>query len=460
MPAIAFDQFSGGLDRRNSQAMSAANVLWNLRNAYITTGKKIRKRPCLTRVATLEAGTVGLKAAGGKLNTFYGNGTITHANPLFVANKVAHPSAALDVVRAHYAEMFNGFLYCSVEYSDGSVKHHYLDGTSPTHIADANCPNTKQVRKLQQKIYAQDGPDVSFCKTGAPRNWSAASDAGTIPAGINASGSDQVTALGNFKGDLGIFFADSIQVWNVDADPANNALRSTADGVGTIHPKTPATLAGDLIFLGKMGFRSLSLIALTDNLQENDVGSAIDALRTEISDSDDPESVYYPNLGQLWTINRSRAYVYSFARSVKLSAWSFFDFPITIDASTVLSNELYARSGNAVYKVDPAAYNDDGQVPLVEIEMYFQDNKAPGVLKQFIGFDGVVRGSPEIAFRFDPRNTDLITPYYSISGDMRPSDLFPMELTATSIAPVWRHQANEELQIDQLLCHYENLGVL
>jgi hypothetical protein len=440
--------------------MSSANILWVLRNAYITTGKKIRKRPCLTRIATLEAGTAGLKAAGGKLNTFYGSGTITHANTLFRANKVSHPSLALAVTKAHFAENFNGFLYCSVEYSDGSVKHHYLDGTSPTNIADTNCPNTKQVRKLQQKIYAQDGPDVAFSATAAPRDWTTPNDAGSIPAGINAGGSDEVTSLGDFKGDLGIFFDDSLQVWDVDSDPANNALRSTANGVGTKHAKTPATLAGDLIFLAKMGFRSLSLVSLTDNLQENDVGSAIDELRPEIVDSDDPVSVYYPTLGQLWTINGDRAYVYSFARSVKLSAWSLFDFPVTVDDAAVLSSELYLRSGDAVYKVDPNAFNDDGMVPLVDVEMYFQDNKAPGVLKQFFGFDGVVRGSPEIAFRYDPRNTDLVTPYYSISGDMRPGDLFPMEICATSIAPVWRHQANEEFQIDQLLCNYENLGVL
>jgi hypothetical protein len=313
---------------------------------------------------------------------------------------------------------------------------------------------------MQQKIYAQDGADVAFCKTGAPRDWTTASDAGSIPAGINASGSDTVTALGDFKGDLGIFFADGLQVWDVDSNPALNALRQSADGIGTVHSKSPQTLAGDLIFLAKPGFRSLSLINLTDNLQENDVGSAIDALRSEITDANDPISVYYPNLGQLWVINGSRAYIYSFARSVKLSAWSVFDFPMSFDDAAVLSNELYVRSGDAVYKVDPTAFNDDGQIPLVEVEMYYQDNKAPGVLKQFIGFDGVVRGSPEIAFRYDPRNADLITPFYGIEGDMRPNDLFPMEITATSIAPVWRHRLNEEFQIDQLLCHYETLGVM
>ena len=458
MPEIAFDQFGGGLDRRSSQSIAAANILWTLKNAYITTGKKIRKRPCLTKIATLEAGTAGLKGAGGKLNTFYGQGTITHANPLFLANKVAHPTLAVDVAKAHFAEMFNGFLYASVEYTNGDVKHHYLDGTSPTHIADTNCPNSKQVKKLSQKIYAAAGADVRFCATSLPRNWTLALDAGTIAAGINASGSDTVTALGDFKGDLGVFFSDGTQLWDIDSDPSLNALKSTADSVGTIYAKSTQALAGDLIFLAKQGFRSLSLLALTNNLQENDVGSAIEAFRSEISDAADPQSVYYPGLGQLWCINGTRAYVYSFARSVKLSAWSIFDFAVTVDAAAVLSNELYLRSGNNVYKVDPAVFDDDGTIPLVEVEMYYQDNQAPGIEKQFFGFDGVVKGSPDIAFRYDPRDTSLITPFVPITADMRPGDLFPMELCATSVAPVFRHQANEEFQIDQLLLYYEKLG--
>ncbi len=461
MPSLSFQEFQGGLDRRRSQAITGPNVLWVLNNAYITTGRVIRKRPCLRRVATLEAGTVGLRSAGGVLNTFYAQGTITHANPLFVANKAVHPTnAALVPTVAHYGENFNNFLYAAVEYNDGSIKHHYFDGAAPgaTHIVDANCPNSKQVAKLQQKIYAASGEVVRFCKTSTPRDWTTANDAGDLAAGTNAAGSSTVTAIGEFRKMLGVFFADSTQIWSVDADPANNALNSTANGIGTTYSKSPATLSGDLIFLGKAGFRSLSLIALTNNLQENDVGSAIDKLRTEVADADDPISVYYPALGQLWTINGSRVYVYSFSRSVKLSAWSTFDLAVNADAAAVLSNDLYIRSGNDVYIVDPNSFSDNGNIPLVSVEMYYQDAKAPGILKMFNGFDGVVVGSPSIAFKFDPNNTALQTDFAQIEGDLRPGQLYPMEVTATSIAPVFTHQADEAFQLDQLNCYYSLLG--
>jgi hypothetical protein len=92
---IAFDRFDAGLDVRKGASVSDANRLRVLDNAYVTTGRTIRKRPGMRKVAILEPGTKGLRAAGGKLHTFYATGTITHAETLFVANKLAHPDDAI-----------------------------------------------------------------------------------------------------------------------------------------------------------------------------------------------------------------------------------------------------------------------------------------------------------------------------------------------------------------------------
>lgn len=533
MPAVTFDQFGGGLDLRRSEVMTAANVLLVLRNAYISTGKSVKKRPCLTRIATLEAGTKGLRAGLGKLNTFYAGGSsITHANTLFQANRVYHSTdTSLTVTKCHYAQPFNGYLYCALEYSNGDIKHAWLDddgtwvaataypagtfrrptvangfryevtsisgtGTSggaepvwPTTpgltvtdnpganqivwtcraltIADANCPNTKIVRKIGQKIYAagtgNNAGNVNFCAAAAPRDWTTSNDAGFLPSGINAAGSDTVTALGDVGGDLGVFFDDSMQVWTVKSDPSENALKSAADSIGTKHYRTPQALASDLVFLAQQGFRSVSLVALTDNLQENDVGSSIEAIRNEIADTDEPITVFYPRLGQLWTIRGSRAYVYAFARSVKLSAWQIYDFPVTIDDATVLAGELYVRSGDVVYKVDADATNDDGDVPEINISMFYQDGKQPGVLKQFWGFDGVMTGSAEIAFRMQAPDgsgamQNVMTDYYDMQGDMRPGLIHPMEICAVAVAPVIRHQLDEVFELHSMMLYYESLG--
>ena len=136
MSSITFDRFDGGLDVRRGASVSDANRLRVLENAYVTPGRGIQKRPCLSLVATLENGTKGLKAAGGKLNTFYSIGIIAHANPLFQANYVPHPTAATGVAKVHFVDVFLGFVYAAIEYADASLWHHYLDGTVASKRAD------------------------------------------------------------------------------------------------------------------------------------------------------------------------------------------------------------------------------------------------------------------------------------------------------------------------------------
>ena len=130
--SISFDRFDFGLDLRKGLSTSDANRLRVLKNAHATEGRTIRKRPGTTKVATLEAGTTGLFAGNGKLNTFYGGtSTINHTNTLFKANNVRHEvDQTLVVSKVHYGDVFNGFMYASVEYSNGNIRHHYIDNPS------------------------------------------------------------------------------------------------------------------------------------------------------------------------------------------------------------------------------------------------------------------------------------------------------------------------------------------
>ncbi|MFD1121831.1 hypothetical protein ACFQ2T_04900 [Methylophilus flavus] len=130
---ISFDRFDFGLDLRKGLSTSDANRLRVLKNAHATEGRTIRKRPGTVKVATLEAGTEGLFAGNGKLNTFYGGtAPISHANALFKANNVQNPvTPALTLDKVHYGDVFNGFMYAAVEYVGGEIKHHYMENPSP-----------------------------------------------------------------------------------------------------------------------------------------------------------------------------------------------------------------------------------------------------------------------------------------------------------------------------------------
>ncbi len=86
MSQITFDRFDLGIDLRKGASVSDANRLREMKNAYVTTGLATQKRPGLTLVQTLEAGTKGLFAAFGKLHTFYAQGTVNHANTLWAGH--------------------------------------------------------------------------------------------------------------------------------------------------------------------------------------------------------------------------------------------------------------------------------------------------------------------------------------------------------------------------------------
>ena len=466
--SITYDKFDFGLDLRKGPSTSDANRLRVLKNAYVTEGKTIRKRPGLTKIATLEAGTTGLFAGNGKLNTFYGGtGVITHANTLFQAHNTRHPTtAALALSTVHYADVFNGFVYASVQYSDGSIKYHYMDGAAPglTHIADVNCPNTKQVTKIASKIWSVGivGDTVRFCKTNAPRDWTTVNDAGFLPVGLQQSGANQATALGFYNNRLVVFFADSAQIWSVDPNPALHAFLQAVD-VGATLPYAHANMSGDVFFISPSGVRTITRQDVTTNLIDADVGSPIDyeLLKGTYINLATARAQFYRGGGQFWLYAGSKVMVFTFARTAGISAWGEYNYPYNIDYADELNAELYIRSGNDVYKVDRTVKTDNGVLYRVEIETPYLDFKSPGILKQITGMDAVITDSCTITHRFDARNQSLITdPPVSISNDTRPGYIFPIELLATNIAPVIINYDSNEFELHQLTYIFDNLGPL
>ena len=461
MPSITFDNFAAGLDLRKGASVSDANRFRVLNNCYVTTGKTIRKRPGMEFVATLEPGTVGLRAGGGKLNTFYATGTITHANPNFVANKIAHPTLPdMELARIHYCDSFNGYLYVSAEYLNGDVRHHYLDGSSPTHIADANCPNTKAVIKAASKIFAVGNEVVRFSKTNDPRDWTAASNAGFLGVGIQQKGATQPTALGEYTGNLVVFFSDGAQVWKVDPDPAQMSFVQGVD-VGCPYPYGAANMAGDVFFVSYDGVRSITTQATTGSLMDVDVGSPIDSvLRPILTPSTQVRSFYFRGGGQFWVMVGNDAYVYSFSRTSKISAWSRYTFPYALTDVTEMDGDLYFRAGNSVYRLDQDATSDAGVNFEVRMEFPYLDFKSPGRLKMIHGMDAVMVGSCGIAHRFDARDEGMATPEVSFSGDSRPGGLTPVELCSVGIAPVVRQVADAPFELHAITYHFDTMGVM
>lgn len=462
---ISFDKFDLGVDLRKDAAVSDANRLREMKNAYVTTGLTTAKRPGFVKVGTLEPGTKGLFAAFGKLHTFYGNGTVKHSNTLFEAHKVAPKAGEKPIADVWYTDVFNNFLYTAVEYEDGTVLHHYLDGTS-TQIEDENCPHTKACYKMQSKIFAvgKNGDVVRFCAATKPRDWSTTSDAGFIPTGMNARGDRTAVALGLQRGRLAVLTRDSCQLWTVDPDPNNMGLYDTVENVGSSYPKTVTNVGGDLYFLSDYGVRSVTTQAYTDNLIDADVGSPIDKLvRQSMSDSETrgvvPRSFYFYGTGQYVLCFGNHLYVYSISRTSRIAAWSEYLIGFDVDAVAELGKKLYFRSGDDVYVLDEESHTDGGIQYEVLIEMPWMNLKKPGELKMVQGVDAVLEGAAYLSIGFDSRNVDARTPEVLIKGNTRPLGMIPVPCCGTEFSIRLRNYDDKPFKLNAITLYYEALGV-
>lgn len=473
MPAITYDNFDGGLDRRLPINVQKANKLWVLRNAYITLGQRIRKRHGLVKVATGLRGSYGLESVSGRLKVFVDTGASFTPPSMIDAVELDKPAAASasSLSAVHWAEVFSGYIYAVAEYANGVTAHHYVDGGANTYITDTNCPNTISVTKAAERIFAINGETVRYSAAGSPRDWTTADDAGFLPVGLRQGTKQGCTAVGTFQEKLVVFFAESSQIWSVAVDPSANEFVKRIPGIGIADaPLSVDEFAQDLCFLSPYGVRSMTVAQNVDRIDDADLGAPIDslvvpdiALAASQPDQVQTLGIWIHELGQYWLIfdagAKSHVWVYSFSRSSKIACWSEYTFPYRFLGVATQGGKVYLRTEDDLFEVSAQAYIDDVNLIPVEVQMAFQDAKRPGVGKLFTGMDAVFEGAPSVSFKYDPRDQSKETVSQQLSGDTRPGDVIPVEMVAPAIAPVFRHSDDEAFEIDAITLYYELTGI-
>lgn len=168
-------------------------------------------------------------------------------------------------------------------------------------VEDPNCPNTKIVAIAASKVFCGDDDIVRYSATVNPLDWSTDNDAGYLPTGLQNYGSNPVTAMGLYRGNLIVFNAEAFQLWQVDEDPANMALLDALP-MGSTEHHAIAPVSNDLFFLASQGVRTVGIAASSTNFQAGDVGMPVDTLVQDFAQSHDkePAALYFPAMGQYW----------------------------------------------------------------------------------------------------------------------------------------------------------------
>ena len=148
MPYILVEDFRGGLDRRRMNVTAAPGTLVELKNAHITRGGEIEKRPAFVEITQLPSNTIGLAAAAGQIYTFGSDpvGSVTFAantpsNVTYV--QLQHPSGE-ELTDVLSVDFYNGQLYAAAQFADGRI-YHYFNGTRITDWFDGRARATFEV---------------------------------------------------------------------------------------------------------------------------------------------------------------------------------------------------------------------------------------------------------------------------------------------------------------------------
>jgi hypothetical protein len=324
-------------------------------------------------------------------------------------------------------------------------------------VEDSNCPHSPVVIIATSKVYAvsRNGDVVRYCATVNPRDWTTIEDAGYLPTGMNFQQSDKACVLNLYRAKLAVFTSSGMQLWDIDEDPANNALFDTIEGIGSIYNRSATNVVGDLFMLTEPGVRSVGIAAGAENFQAGDIGMPIDDLVQEqmtYLDGLEPIGFYYPGAGQFClafppavpgVFSDATTFVYTMNRVGQVGAWSRYVTPFTIKATAQLGKHLYVRNESCAWKADKTInydeipngtptptkryFNGIVQWPWLEVGRAGQD-------AMMESFDIIGDGTPTVQFGYDQRNHDIFTDAYVVDADTLTGFPIAMPLTAPSIS--------------------------
>lgn len=408
MPYLLINDFAGGLDTRKSALTSPAGTLQRLNDCTITPGGEIAKRKAFVQVADL-TGTFGLAATESTLYAFTRN------------TDVAAPGSGVPGVGLIYQKLPNGNALRQSDYEtfDGDVYVVCEDpGVAWRHYyRAAETEGTRQgaahVRTYGTKMYAVSGKNLSFSAVGDVANWTTGTGAGFVNLSMQDSDGEALVSLEIYYDKLSIFSSEATQIWSVDPDPLQNTLDQVLRGAGTISPLGSLQYgSGDVLYLSQTGIRSIKARDASNSGAVSDVGSPIDfeiqKLYTTYGASFFAGAIALlePIVGRFWMIFSNQIFVLSYFPGPKITAWSRYTVPFSINYAVTCGGHVFLRSGNALYAYGGA--NGDAYDGVVgEVRLPYHDMSKPGHNKIFEALDMTIEGGWRVANSFDFNNPDI-----------------------------------------------------
>lgn len=476
MPYLIVEDFSGGVDLRKSAITSRPGTLRTLRNAFVNVGGEIEKRKTFTSVGELPAGdTFGLAFRNNRLAVF---GTIAAGSvgtlPGYTDYYQLVPTdVSRTIDRILDVSPFADGLYVIVRFDNASIGHFYVvSGTTAQHAGVSG----SNARTHQTKAYIVDGRNLRFSAVNDPDNF-AGTGSGLIDVTAQDTGSTELVGIEQYYSYLALFARNAIQIWQMDTDPANNTLVQVLGNIGLVAPNAAAKYGnGDVLFLSDTGIRSVRARDSSNAAVLNDIGSPIDPRISERRADLTPEdaekiaALVDPLSGHFWLVWGSEVFVLAYYPNSKVTAWSTFEPPITVDYVTLANSRVAFRSGEELFvygSVPPSGSPFDPNVPVgstsalydastVEIELPPIDVGQPATDKTWQALDIACEGVWAVYVNPDPSQPGAWTLVNTISGSTYGLGALPLGMRSTHLAVKLVSAASGLARVSRVVVHYED----
>lgn len=126
MGTLLLNAVVAGITRLRTKGGASPQALFDLLNGVVTASRTIQSRYGSSTFSVLPAGTIGLAVQLGKFHVFSA-APVVMTDPNFVCHTLLYPTdPSVLLTNIYFAEPFVGFLYVSAGFSNGAVRHYWL----------------------------------------------------------------------------------------------------------------------------------------------------------------------------------------------------------------------------------------------------------------------------------------------------------------------------------------------
>ncbi len=289
------------------------------------------------------------------------------------------------------------------------------DPANPIYWGATRVTNSKPTSALtfKTKAHLSAGPTLFFSAVNNASKWGQDGvGAGFINMSNSSGGNESLNAISTYQGNLAVFSRRTVQIWNIDTDPANNRQGQVLSNTGALGARSVVSVGDiDVFYLSDSGIRSLRARDSSNAAVVNDVGTPIDNLILgDLAGLNDQQkgacpAIIEPIDGRYWIAVGSKIYVFSFFPSGQVAAWSTYETGRSFTDFTTKDGKIYAREGKTVFVYggfDGNTY-DDAEVELI---MPYLDGGKPAHTKTLMGLDMTCEGEWTVEIGMDPINPE------------------------------------------------------